>query len=126
MSNKDTKLGKPPPSPCKVCSSPKHWDCKCLYWNQYLDKMRKKMAQIAALQIEADANPDKAYQAAYQVLATEQQVESEIGMQGEDQMEKKDFEVASQNNLGIGRSQAQRVSPFLPWIPTKQKKKLEE
>ncbi len=65
MSNKETKLGKPPPSPCKVWGSPKHWDRECPHWDQYTEKMRKKTAQLAALQIDADADPDKAYHGGY-------------------------------------------------------------
>ncbi len=90
MSNKETKLGKPPPSPCKVCSSAKHWDKECPYWDQYLDKMRKKTAQIAALQISADADPEDAYHAAYQTLVVEQQVETELGP-SKDNSEDPDF-----------------------------------
>ncbi|PBK63534.1 hypothetical protein ARMSODRAFT_894322, partial [Armillaria solidipes] len=95
MSNKDTKLGKAPPSPCKVCSSPKHWDRECPYWDQYLEKMRKKTAQIAALQIDKDANPEDAYHAAYQVLTTEQQVTSEIRPVGESNEDEEALEEGS-------------------------------
>ncbi len=92
------KLGKVPPSPCKVCSSPRHWNHECPYWDQYLEKMRKRTAQIAALQINRDTNPEEAYHTTYQVLTTEQQVTSGLGSEGEVSEGKSDFHEGSQND----------------------------
>lgn len=36
ISDKETKLGKAPPLPCKVCSSPRHCDKECPHWEMYL------------------------------------------------------------------------------------------
>ncbi|PBK58678.1 hypothetical protein ARMSODRAFT_983633 [Armillaria solidipes] len=94
ISNKETKLGKPPPSPCKVCSSPKHWDRECPHWDEYIEKMRKTTAQLATLQINADVNPEDAYRAAYQALSMELRVESETGLREEDS----DFCMASRTD----------------------------
>ncbi len=42
ISNKETKLDTLLPLSCKVCSSPQHWDKECPYWDQYLEKLKKK------------------------------------------------------------------------------------
>ncbi|KAK0429928.1 hypothetical protein EV421DRAFT_1913707 [Armillaria borealis] len=61
MSDKETQLGQPPPSPCKVCRSPKHWDKKCPYWDKYLERIKKKNTQLASLQLEEMTSPQNAY-----------------------------------------------------------------
>ncbi len=71
VSHKETKLGNLPPLPCKVCSSPKHWDKECLYWDKYLEKLKARSAQIAALQVHPNASPEEAYQAMYQASVLE-------------------------------------------------------
>jgi hypothetical protein len=35
-----TKMGREPPSPCKVCGSSKHWDKECPDWNVYLERVK--------------------------------------------------------------------------------------
>lgn len=65
ISNKETKLSRPP-LPCKVCSSPKHWDKECPYWEKYLEKVKKKTTQMAAiLQLKEDTKPEDAYHTVY-------------------------------------------------------------
>ncbi len=68
ISNKETTLRKAPPSPCKVCSSPHHWDKECPFWNKYLKHLKRKLVQLASLQVGEDTSPTEAYQTAYQVL----------------------------------------------------------
>ncbi|PBK79372.1 hypothetical protein ARMGADRAFT_1093210 [Armillaria gallica] len=75
VSDKETKLGKAPPSLCKVCSSPRHWDKECPYWERYLKHLKKKSAQVASLQLGKDMSPVEAYQTAYQVPAGVQERE---------------------------------------------------
>ncbi|KAJ7261916.1 hypothetical protein C8J57DRAFT_1232054 [Mycena rebaudengoi] len=36
-----TKMGKAPPSPCKVCGSKNHWDRECPDWSVYLEKQKR-------------------------------------------------------------------------------------
>lgn len=107
MSSKDTKLGKPPPSPCKVCGGPKHWDRECPYWDQYIEKMRKKTAQIVALQIREDASPEEAYHAAYQALA--------LDMAG--QSENKNKESSDQESLGFHKASHKDSEAEKPRVP---------
>ncbi|SJL06612.1 uncharacterized protein ARMOST_09954 [Armillaria ostoyae] len=103
MSSKDTKLGKAPPSPCKVCGSPKHWDRECPHWEQYIEKMRKKTAQLAALQISADADPEEAYHAAYQALASDRELQPENDMKDSNGQESPDFHEASHTDSEAGK-----------------------
>ncbi|KAJ7162011.1 hypothetical protein C8R46DRAFT_1222145 [Mycena filopes] len=42
-----TKMGKAPPSPCKVCSSPNHWDRECPDWNVYIEKQKRGVLIVA-------------------------------------------------------------------------------
>ncbi|KAJ7134194.1 hypothetical protein C8R44DRAFT_729682 [Mycena epipterygia] len=36
-----TKIGKAPPSPCKVCGSANHWDRECPDWSIYVEKQKQ-------------------------------------------------------------------------------------
>lgn len=71
ISNKQTKLSKTPPSPCKVCSSLKHWDRECPYWEQYFERLKKKMVQVVSLQVSEGISLVEVYHAAYQALSQE-------------------------------------------------------
>ncbi len=71
ISQKETKLGKFPPSPYKVYSSLKHWHKECPYCDEYLERLKAKNAQLAALQVNPNASPEDVYHATYQILALE-------------------------------------------------------
>lgn len=61
-----TKMGRDPPSPCKVCGSAKHWDKECPDWNVYLEKQRR-----GALLVNSSSAGDEAellYHSTYLVL----------------------------------------------------------
>ncbi|KAJ7864252.1 hypothetical protein B0H14DRAFT_3443600 [Mycena olivaceomarginata] len=61
-----TKMGREPPSPCKVCGSSKHWDKECPDWNVYLERVKR-----GALSVSSSAVSDEAellYHSAYLVL----------------------------------------------------------
>jgi hypothetical protein len=61
-----TKMGRAPPSPCKVCGSANHWDRECPDWNVYMEKQRR-----GVLAVSTDAVGDEAellYHSAYLVL----------------------------------------------------------
>lgn len=61
-----TKMGKLPPSPCKVCGSSKHWDKECPDWNVYLES-RKRSAKLVISNKDEDEIEHR-YQFAYSVL----------------------------------------------------------
>jgi hypothetical protein len=61
-----TKMGKPPPSPCKVCGSAKHWDRECPDWDAYLEKQRRNVMAVSKDPVEEET--DLLYHSAYMVL----------------------------------------------------------
>jgi hypothetical protein len=61
-----TKMGRDPPSPCKVCSSSKHWDKECPDWNVYLEKQRRGVLLVNASSASDEA--ELLYHSAYLVL----------------------------------------------------------
>lgn len=65
------KMGKLPPSPCKVCGSANHWDKECPDWNTYFERA-KCSANVAELWPENES--EKTYATAYSVLLNERLV----------------------------------------------------
>lgn len=61
-----TKMGKPPPSPCKVCGSDKHWDRECPDWAVYLEKARRGLLVTASGEVKDET--ELLYHSAYVVL----------------------------------------------------------
>ena len=63
-----TKMGRLPPSPCKVCGSNNHWDKECPNWSFYEAKQLK-----AAYRIETNEDEDleNYYSSVYSVLVME-------------------------------------------------------
>jgi hypothetical protein len=61
-----TKLGKAPPSLCKVCGSANHWDRECPDWNVYIEKQRRGVLTVVSSSSEDEA--DLLYHSAYIVL----------------------------------------------------------
>jgi hypothetical protein len=61
-----TKMGKAPPSPCKVCGSPNHWDRECPDWNVYLEKQNRGV--LAVMATAASEEAELLYHSAYCVL----------------------------------------------------------
>jgi hypothetical protein len=61
-----TKMGKAPPSPCKVCGSPNHWDRECPDWNVYIEKQRRGV--LAVVTSSAADEAELLYHSAYCVL----------------------------------------------------------
>ncbi|KAJ7206984.1 hypothetical protein C8J57DRAFT_1258287 [Mycena rebaudengoi] len=43
-----TKMGKAPPSPCKVCGSKNHWDRECPNWGVYIEKQKRGVLLIVS------------------------------------------------------------------------------
>lgn len=62
-----TKMGRLPPSPCKVCGSPNHWDKECPDWNVYLE-MRNHSVHFMVGQSDNEPELEEKYCAAYAVL----------------------------------------------------------
>ncbi|EJD36880.1 hypothetical protein AURDEDRAFT_30299, partial [Auricularia subglabra TFB-10046 SS5] len=53
-----------PPSPCKVCGSPKHWDRDCEHFGAYLER-RKRGVLVA---FERPPNEESLYEAVYDAI----------------------------------------------------------
>jgi hypothetical protein len=64
-----TKMGKEPPSPCKVCGSSRHWDKECPDWNIYLEKQRRGVLLISSGSASDEA--ELLYHSAFIVLMDE-------------------------------------------------------
>jgi hypothetical protein len=61
-----TKMGREPPSPCKVCGSSKHWDKECPDWSVYLEKQRRGVLTVVSSAASDEA--ELLYHSAYLVL----------------------------------------------------------
>jgi hypothetical protein len=61
-----TKMGRAPPSPCKVCGSANHWDRECPDWAVYLEKQKRGVLIAVSDPVDAEAN--LLYHSAYCVL----------------------------------------------------------
>jgi hypothetical protein len=61
-----TKMGRAPPSPCKVCGSANHWDRECPDWSVYLEKQNRGVLVIASSPVVEEA--EMMYHSAYCVL----------------------------------------------------------
>jgi hypothetical protein len=61
-----TKMGKAPPSPCKVCGSPNHWDRECPDWNVYIERQNQGVLTVVATPASEEAK--LLYHSAYCVL----------------------------------------------------------
>jgi hypothetical protein len=61
-----TKMGRDPPSPCKVCGSAKHWDKECPDWNVYLERQRHGVLLVNSSSASDEA--ELLYHSAYLVL----------------------------------------------------------
>jgi hypothetical protein len=79
-----TKMGKPPPSPCKVCGSEKHWDKECPDYDTY-EVSRKRSANLSITVNPEEEDLEDNYVSAYAFLLDNRirrQVESnEIGLE---------------------------------------------
>jgi hypothetical protein len=61
-----TKMGREPPSPCKVCRSSKHWDKECPDWNVYLERVKWGVLSVSSTAASDEA--ELLYHSAYLVL----------------------------------------------------------
>jgi hypothetical protein len=61
-----TKMGKAPPSPCKVCGSSNHWDRECPDWNVYIEKQKRGILVTTSSPVLDET--DLIYHSAYVVL----------------------------------------------------------
>jgi hypothetical protein len=61
-----TKMGRAPPSPCKVCGSANHWDRECPDWNIYLEKQNRGVLTVVSSPIAEES--EMMYHSAYCVL----------------------------------------------------------
>lgn len=63
-----TKMGKMPPSLCKCCGSPNHWDRECPDWNTYLERAKRSANSV---EVWSEDESERAYASAYSVLLNE-------------------------------------------------------
>ncbi|KAK0430000.1 hypothetical protein EV421DRAFT_1744636 [Armillaria borealis] len=98
ISNKETKLEKLPPSSCKVCSSPKHWDKECPYWEKYLEKLKNRSAWLATLHLDKLMDPQNAYQ-----LTNNNDPSGEQS----DNIQKQDFDLAAPKDSSLPEKSAE-------------------
>jgi hypothetical protein len=61
-----TKMGRAPPSPCKVCGSANHWDRECPDWNIYIEKQKRGVLSVTVGSAGDEA--ELLYNSAYIVL----------------------------------------------------------
>jgi hypothetical protein len=61
-----TKMGRVPPSPCKVCGSANHWDRECPDWNIYLEKQNRGVLTVVSSPTAEES--EMMYHSAYCVL----------------------------------------------------------
>ena len=89
-----TRMGKMPPSPCKVCGSANHWDKECPDWNVYLEKAKRS---ANAVEIWSEDESEKTYATAYSILLNEKLAESVVNepFLQESLSQQQDFRVAS-------------------------------
>ncbi|SJL08056.1 uncharacterized protein ARMOST_11415 [Armillaria ostoyae] len=106
ISNKETNLEKLPPSPCKVCSSPKHWDKECPYWEKYLEKVKNRSAWLAALHLNESMDLQNAYQLVYQALADQTNNNDPSG-EWPDSIQKQDFDLAAPKDSSLPEKSAE-------------------
>ena len=83
-----TKMGRLPPSPCKVCRSNNHWDKECPDWAVYLEKTAKSSYST---EIEKE---DEYYHSAYSILLSQRIASMQVDHSKLDQ----DFDSATQRS----------------------------
>jgi hypothetical protein len=64
-----TRMGRVPPSPCKVCGSANHWDRECPDWAVYSEKVKRGLLVVSTEPAEQEAG--MLYHSAYLVLMNE-------------------------------------------------------
>jgi hypothetical protein len=77
-----TKMGKPPPSPCKICGSSKHWDKECSDYDVY-EETRKCTANFSMIVDPSDKESEEYYAAAYSLLM-DNRIQRQISSNEED------------------------------------------
>lgn len=61
-----TKMGRAPPSPCKVCGSANHWDRECPDWSVYIEKQKRGV--LIVISDPSERELDMLYHSAYCIL----------------------------------------------------------
>ena len=110
-----TKMGRLPPSPCKVCGSNNHWDKECPDWSFYEAKQQK-----AAYCIETDEDEEleNYYSSVYSIL-----VGQRMTSESKDR-NSSDFHKAALQNGDVTPSRERKTVDNTPW--TKQTVFVEE
>ena len=105
-----TKMGRLPPSPCKVCGSANHWDKECPDWAIYEAKQEKSAYRI---KVDEEEDLENYYSSVYSVLVTERLKSENIQS---DNSERSDFDEAvlesERKPLGEERKSDISVTPY--------------
>ncbi len=70
--DKPMKFQKPPPSPCKICSSPMHWDKECPHAAEYEALLKRKSAHHVTVEEE--------YERTFQAMVIEHSATQQFDM----------------------------------------------
>ena len=105
-----TKMGRLPPSPCKVCGSANHWDKECPDWAIYEAKQQKSAYRI---EIEEDEDLEGCYNSVYLILVSERLASENNQTKSSEQP---DFRKAVLNNESELSSRERKPDePVTPW-----------
>ena len=105
-----TKMGRLPPSPCKVCGSANHWDKECPDWAIYEAKQQKSAYRV---ELEEDLDLESYYSSVYSVLVTERLMLENNQVKDSEQS---DFEKAVLENESELRSKERKSNETeTPW-----------
>ena len=102
-----TKMGRLPPSPCKVCGSDNHWDKECPDWSFYEAKQQK-----TAYRIETNEEEDleSYYSSVYSILVAER-----LTSENKISAESSDFHEAALRERDVPFSRERKTSDDIPW-----------
>ena len=102
-----TKMGRLPPSPCKVCGSNNHWDKECPDWSFYEAKQQK-----SAYRIETNEEEDleEYYSSVYSVLVAER-----LTSENKEVSESSDFHEAVPREGSSAFSKERKSDADIPW-----------
>lgn len=104
-----TKLGRLPPSPCKVCGSNNHWDKECPDWDTYISRQPQKRANLTQ-KTQQGEDLDRAYSSAYISLRSDRiaKAAAEAAQSSQEKLLPQDFESAVPPNLELNQTSSVR------------------
>ncbi|KAJ7615061.1 hypothetical protein DFH06DRAFT_1146122 [Mycena polygramma] len=109
-----TKMGRLPPSPCKVCGSKNHWDRECPDWAIYERGVSRSanLTTVSSKQETAEA----VYRSAYNVLVNRRIAQSNIDFS---KFDKAGFKAAASSSAQETSTQARKSTIKEAFVPTR-------